>query len=272
MRLRLEIGNDRARLGELLRAIDRALAEQGIAREVRDDLQLVAEEVVCNAIDHGLDDTGDDAAISVDIARDGDRLDVEFRDNGRPFDPLAQAPPDLDAGILDRPVGGLGLHLVREFAEVLSYRREEPCNILRVTLRANRNPPTEAPMDLQIHIDPAKDKRQRVAIGGRLDTNTCAELDRRLVPVLASDIDTLVLDLAGLDYISSAGLRSIFKARKALAARNGKVLVLNPQAQIRKVFDVVKAVPMGEIFTSNEELDAYLDAMQRKVLRGDDED
>lgn len=127
-------------------------------------------------------------------------------------------------------------------------------------------------MKLQIRIDPAINGNQKVALGGRLDTHSFDELDRRLAPVLASDIRSLVLDLAELEYISSAGVRSIFKARKALAARSGKVLVLNPQPQIKKVFDVVKAVPLNEIFTSTEEADAYLDAMQRKVLRGGDED
>ncbi|MDR7133262.1 anti-anti-sigma factor [Lysobacter niastensis] len=127
-------------------------------------------------------------------------------------------------------------------------------------------------MELQIRIDPAINGNQKVALGGRLDTHSFDELDRRLAPVLASNIQSLVLDLAGLEYISSAGVRSIFKARKALATRNGKVLVLNPQPQIKKVFDVVKAVPLNEIFTSVEEADAYLDVMQRKVLRGGDED
>ena len=127
-------------------------------------------------------------------------------------------------------------------------------------------------MELQIRIDPAINGNQKVALGGRLDTHSFDELDRRLAPVLASNIHSLVLDLAGLEYISSAGVRSIFKARKALATRNGKVLVLNPQPQIKKVFDVVKAVPLNEIFTSAQEADAYLDAMQRKVLRGADAD
>lgn len=127
-------------------------------------------------------------------------------------------------------------------------------------------------MDLTIRIDPPTAASQRVALGGRLDTHGYAELDRQLAPLLASGVPSLVLDLAGLEYISSAGLRSIFRARKALAARGGKVLVVNPQPQIQKVFDVVKAVPLNEIFTSVAEADAYLDAMQRKVLSGDDED
>lgn len=127
-------------------------------------------------------------------------------------------------------------------------------------------------MSLNIDIQPAT-ASQRVALGGRLDTHTHAELDAALAPLLADpSITTLVLELSGLEYISSAGIRSVFRARKALSARAGKVLVANPQPQIKKVFDMVKAVPMNSIFASVEEADAYLDAMQRKVLQGADED
>jgi len=122
---------------------------------------------------------------------------------------------------------------------------------------------------LSIQIDPPQDSRQRVSLSGRLDTHTYQTLDDALSPLLATTVHTLVLDLDGLEYISSAGIRSIFKARKALAPRQGKVLVTHPQPQIRKVFDMVKAVPLGEIFTSTQELDAYLEAMQRKVIEGE---
>ena len=127
-------------------------------------------------------------------------------------------------------------------------------------------------MSLSIEIAPAGNGIQRVALAGRLDTHTYGELDQQLSPVLGSKIQSLILDLAGLDYISSAGVRSIFKARKALASRGGKVVVVNPKPQIQKVFDVVKAVPLDEIFSSVQEADAYLDAMQKKVLRGDDDE
>lgn len=126
-------------------------------------------------------------------------------------------------------------------------------------------------MSLNVRIHPPTGGSQRVSIDGRLDTHTYLDLDRQLAPVLASGISSLVLDLAGLEYISSAGVRSVFKARKALAARDGKVLVVNLQPQIRKVFDIVKAVPVSDVFASVAELDAYLDTMQRKVLEGDDE-
>ncbi|MFC3814487.1 ATP-binding protein [Lysobacter sp. GCM10012299] len=139
MRLRLQIPCERTQLGLLLDSIEQSLLEHGIARELRDDMRLIAEEVVSNAIDYG-DDDGEDGEptprrIAVDIARDDDGLHVEFRDNGKPFDPLDQEPPELDADILDRPIGGLGVHLVRELARSVRYVREEPYNVLHVVLR-----------------------------------------------------------------------------------------------------------------------------------------
>ncbi|KFN49057.1 STAS domain-containing protein [Arenimonas composti] len=127
-------------------------------------------------------------------------------------------------------------------------------------------------MSLTIDIAPPGNGYQRVALAGRLDTHTYGELDAKLAPVLASPIRSLVLDLEHLIYISSAGVRSIFKARKALAARDGKVVVVNPQPQIQKVFDVVKAVPLNEIFSSVQEADAYLDAIQKRIVSGDQDD
>ena len=121
---------------------------------------------------------------------------------------------------------------------------------------------------LSIQIEPLEQDTRRVLLGGRLDTHTWSHLESALEPVLAERPGMLLLDLQALEYISSAGLRSFFRARKQLAAHGGKVLVLHPQPQIRKVFELVKAFPLNEIFVSREELDVYLEAMQEKVREG----
>ena len=125
-------------------------------------------------------------------------------------------------------------------------------------------------MSLDIDIYPPVNGNQYVVLGGRLDSNTYEQLDDALEPLLSQATPTMVLvmDLARLDYISSAGVRSILKARKTLAP-TGKVLAVNPQAQIRKVLDIVQALPTGEIFASTAEADAYIDKLQRQILQGD---
>ena len=124
-------------------------------------------------------------------------------------------------------------------------------------------------MSLQIEIYPPVNGNQYVVLSGRLDSNSHEQLDDALEPLLvaAHPSMVLVLELARLDYISSAGIRCILKARKALAP-TGKVLAVNPQAQIRKVLDMVQALPLGDIFNSTAEADAYIDALQQEILQG----
>jgi anti-anti-sigma factor len=108
-----------------------------------------------------------------------------------------------------------------------------------------------------------------VRLTGRLDTVTAPDLDARLATVLADPAATaVVFDLAALEYISSAGIRSVVKARTALEGRGGSLGLLNLQPPVQKVFDIVKALPSNQIFGSSAELDAYLDMMQRRVRRG----
>jgi anti-anti-sigma factor len=127
-------------------------------------------------------------------------------------------------------------------------------------------------MSLKIQIGARNEDRQVVAVEGRLDSISYHELDRQITPVIEdAAVNTLVFDLAKLDYISSAGIRSVFRARKALATRGGRVLIVNPQAQVEKVFDIVKAVPVKEIFRSTEELDHYLDRIQKRIVSGDED-
>lgn len=104
-----------------------------------------------------------------------------------------------------------------------------------------------------------------VSPAGRLDTATYAELEERVDMVLEEKPHTLVFDMEEVEYISSMGVRVIAKAQKALKAHNGKVVLLNLQPQIQKVFDIIKALPPQQVFSSMDELDDYLDRMQRQV-------
>ena len=108
-----------------------------------------------------------------------------------------------------------------------------------------------------------------VYLEGRLDNQTVAVLDEELDRVLATDVTVIVFDLGGLEYISSVGLRSIFRTQKIMATRSGKALLVNPQPQVEKVLEIVNAVDLTAVFASVEELDRYLDVMQRKVVEGE---
>jgi serine/threonine-protein kinase RsbW len=122
-----------AHIGELADAVETTLAEAGIDRACIHDARLIVEELACNALVHGSAD--EDAHLRLRLQLEAAQLVLELDDNGPAFDPTAAPAPDLDASIDQRPVGGLGLHLVRELAHSLDYRRHEGRNLVRVTLR-----------------------------------------------------------------------------------------------------------------------------------------
>ena len=124
-------------------------------------------------------------------------------------------------------------------------------------------------MPLNVRVEEGRSFTKTIVLEGRLDAVTAADLDRELDAALASPMKVLVFQLSKLEYISSAGLRSIFLAQKSMRARSGKVVVVDPQPPVQKVFDIVKAVDVNEVFKSVAELDAYLDTMQKQVAGED---
>ena len=137
MLIRLIVPGEHARVEDLNASLETVLTRHGVVRGVRDDVRLIVEELASNAIEH----SGPDGMpvgqheLSVDIAIHDDLLTLQFRDDGAPFDPMTAALPDLDADMDERPIGGLGLYLIKQLAEEIAYRRGDDHNLLRVTLR-----------------------------------------------------------------------------------------------------------------------------------------
>ncbi len=119
-------------------------------------------------------------------------------------------------------------------------------------------------MALSVTISDRDSTTKVAVVGGKLDTTTSPQFDDEISAALTSGNVVTVLDLVGLTYISSAGLRSVFKARKAMESKGGSLLLVNVQPQVQKVFEIVKAMPVQQVFRSVDELDQYLDYMQKK--------
>jgi anti-anti-sigma factor len=105
----------------------------------------------------------------------------------------------------------------------------------------------------------------RVALAGALNTDTAPAFELRLQDVVAAGHELTVLDMKDLDYISSAGLRVIFKAAKQTKSSGRKLAAANRKPHIDKDFEILKALPDMAVFANDQELDDYLDTMQRKA-------
>ena len=132
--LELKVANELAALPRVAADLEAFCGRHGIPYRDANRFNLALEEVLTNAISYGFPAGGRheiDVAISY---RDG-ALQATVSDDGVAFDPLGQPAPDLGAPAEQRPVGGLGIHLLRELTDAIDYRRDGGRNVLGFRLR-----------------------------------------------------------------------------------------------------------------------------------------
>ncbi len=128
----LTIRNDLKELSRLAERLSDFGREAGFPPSVIFQVQLALDEIVTNIISYGYTDE-DEHHIRVRLDRQNGSLVITVEDNARAFNPLDVPTPDLSASLNDRPIGGLGIHLVRRVMDALTYRREQDRNILVLT-------------------------------------------------------------------------------------------------------------------------------------------
>jgi len=94
-----------------------------------------------------------------------------------------------------------------------------------------------------------------VSVEGRMDAVSAPDFEKRCDEWLSQGESVFVLNLGGLDYISSAGLRSLLVLAKKLSARKGRVIIASVKDVVKEVF---KISGFGSIFMIVESVDAAL--------------
>lgn len=100
---------------------------------------------------------------------------------------------------------------------------------------------------------------------GSIDATTYTILAAQVEAVLRKAPSLIIFNLEKVGYVSSAGIGVVLAAEKAMKKGGGKTLLVNLKPQIKKVFDIVQALPSQQVFGSVKELDEYLTEIQRKV-------
>ncbi|MBN2097288.1 MAG: STAS domain-containing protein [Candidatus Omnitrophica bacterium] len=121
-------------------------------------------------------------------------------------------------------------------------------------------------MALEIKITEKKSNVYLVALKGSIDVETYQELEEKLKRMINDQTKAVILDLGGVDYISSIGIKVVLWAKKALQAQNANFAMTNLQPQIKKVFDVMKILPIIDIFDDMPEADKYIDQVIKEEM------
>jgi anti-sigma regulatory factor (Ser/Thr protein kinase) len=130
----ITLKSDLAELRRLAAQIEDFGRACGLDRESMLRLNLVLEELTANIIFYGYRGEGEHL-IHIRLELMNQELRVQIEDEAEPFDPLQQRMPDIDRPLERRPIGGLGIFLVRQLMDELDYRRERGRNILTMKQR-----------------------------------------------------------------------------------------------------------------------------------------
>ncbi|MDD4171557.1 MAG: ATP-binding protein [Syntrophomonas sp.] len=129
-----EIKADLAGIERLAEIIEEYGKTHNISPKIIFGINLSLDELITNTINYGY--KGDkEHRIGVQLTLTPEEIEVEISDDGLSFNPLDQPPPDINQSIEDRPIGGLGIHLVRKMMDQVKYQRQGDKNILTMKKR-----------------------------------------------------------------------------------------------------------------------------------------
>ncbi len=128
------LANDLQEIARVAEAVEDFCARIGAPAKAAFQIGLALDELLTNTISYGFPDGGRHQIV-VELAREGADIVVELIDDGVAFNPLDAPPPDLEASLEDRKIGGLGVHFVRTTMDAVAYSRRGGRNHLQLRKR-----------------------------------------------------------------------------------------------------------------------------------------
>lgn len=127
-----------ARIEALYRAIDFVVkaAEDSGWKDDRTRLEVAVEEIFVNIASYAYG--GEAGRIQIGCGLHEGMFVVQFRDWGKPFNPLKQPEPDIDSPAARRPIGGLGIYLTKTYADCIFYEYADGVNILTIGMNLQK--------------------------------------------------------------------------------------------------------------------------------------
>ena len=134
-KIAFQISNNLSELIILRQNLEEIGKDIGLDKKCIFEINLTMEEIIANIITHGYTDSAEHW-IDIDMWQENSMLVIRIEDDGIPFDPIELKKPDLKCPVEERKVGGLGVHLVKQFACDVAYERcgEKNVLILKKTL------------------------------------------------------------------------------------------------------------------------------------------
>lgn len=135
----ITLTNDIQQVPQLADFVDMVCEEVGMDMAVAIQMNLAMEEAVVNVMSYAypVDTVGN---VTITAESNGEQLQFTIIDSGTPFDPTAKEEVDTTLSAEERPIGGLGIHLVRQLMDSINYERIDGKNVLTLRKKLDKVP------------------------------------------------------------------------------------------------------------------------------------
>lgn len=130
-KLSLKLDGQLSELDKLCQHLETYCGNLGFSQKNIFETHLILEELFTNIVLHGLS-PGEKHPVGIELACQKDTLTIRIEDQGIAFNPVKAAKPNTDCTLADRQIGGLGIHLAKQFASDIKYQRKGKKNILTI--------------------------------------------------------------------------------------------------------------------------------------------
>jgi phosphoserine phosphatase RsbU/P len=266
---RQRMPNQLMAIPDLQMAFEQYVAQWEGAKPLIPTLNMALDDLLNNVVQYAFPNDPTEHHIEVEGDVRDECVVLTISDDGIPFNPLSVAPPDLSLLLHERPIGGLGIHLIRSMFDEVTYHRNVGRNVLMVkkklvskaeassshadvsgisALEVGKHPQQSGPDTRRVEMSVESHRNGTVVIvtpQDRFDTNSAPEVERVLVDHIERGEKQLLLDLSNISYISSIGLRVILKAVMAMIRTGGRMVLCGGNDQVRTVLQLSGAMIMS---------------------------
>jgi len=134
MKITLHLTNNITEIEKLVHAVDEFGRHNHLPGNIIHDVTLALEEMISNIIFYAYGERDNGHKINVGLSIQGQQLQLEIVDDGKPFNPLQNPVPDVNKPLAEREIGGLGIYITRTLMDDLEYQRINDHNTLTMNI------------------------------------------------------------------------------------------------------------------------------------------
>src|SRR5258708_5728675 len=200
--------------------------------------QMAVDEWCTNVIEHGYKDENPRNHIEISCQSGDHALSMRISDDSPPFDPTDLPSEQPSKLIEEREPGGLGWFFIRKMMDEVHYEYYEGHNILTMIKRSSVEQVPSVQSDRPVISRAMPNGVWVIAPAGRLDATGSRGFESSLDSQLSAAHAFLVVDMSGVTYISSGGLKALVTAWRKAQKLGGNLALAGLTPRVRKVFEI----------------------------------